>query len=122
MGVGGDPNFSNALLSLDWAMLRPNRHDRRMAATAHDDRLHGWDAGARRLDEAASVRAFGGLALLDRRAGEGEGMKQLSRLIFEHAPLIPFWAAFFAGFVVIASDGAVYRTRAGDEYLEGLDR
>jgi hypothetical protein len=48
-------------------------------------------------------------------------MKSLSQFIFETSPLTPFWAAWFAGFVVIAGDGKVYRTAAGQSYLDERD-
>jgi hypothetical protein len=46
----------------------------------------------------------------------------LSRLLFEHSLLTPFWSAWWAGFVVIGEDGAVYLTAAGQTYLEEIDR
>ena len=48
-------------------------------------------------------------------------MNPFARFIFENSPLTSFWAALCAGYVVVGSDGRVYRTASGDEYLESAD-
>ena len=45
----------------------------------------------------------------------------LARLLYECSPFNAFWSAFLVGFVVIGTDGCVYRTESGDEYLRGIE-
>ncbi len=47
-------------------------------------------------------------------------MKHLARFLFETSPFDEFWSAFLVGFCVIGIDGRVYRTEAGEEYLNEI--
>jgi hypothetical protein len=47
-------------------------------------------------------------------------MNALSAFLFENSPYNPFLSAWLVGFCEFGFDGQVYRTLAGDEYLDGL--
>lgn len=47
--------------------------------------------------------------------------QSLARIIFESSPLNSFWSAWFAGFCFVGADGCVYRTAAGQAYLDERD-
>jgi hypothetical protein len=47
-------------------------------------------------------------------------MNALSAFLFESSPYPPFLSAWLVGFCEVGFDGQVYRTLAGDEYLDGL--
>ena len=44
----------------------------------------------------------------------------LARFLYEHSLFDEFWSAFLVGFCVVGTDGQVYLTKFGTEYLEGL--
>jgi hypothetical protein len=46
----------------------------------------------------------------------------LAAFLFECSPFDAFWSAWSVGFCVVGADGAVYLTRAGEEYLSRKDR
>jgi hypothetical protein len=43
--------------------------------------------------------------------------KALARFLFENSPWDSFWSAWFCGYCIVGSDGLVYLTDAGAEYL-----
>jgi hypothetical protein len=48
-------------------------------------------------------------------------MKTLARIIFENSPWSPLWTALASGFATLGTDGRVYLTASGAEYLEGAE-
>jgi hypothetical protein len=46
-------------------------------------------------------------------------MKWLARFLFECSPWDSFWSAWSVGFCIVGSDGLVYLSDAGQEYLDG---
>jgi hypothetical protein len=48
-------------------------------------------------------------------------MNLIARFLFENSPWSPFWSAFAVGFCIVGTDGIVYLTDAGEEYLETLE-
>ena len=44
--------------------------------------------------------------------------KALQRFLFETSPLTPFLSALVAGYCAVGTDGQIYLTEAGAEYLD----
>jgi hypothetical protein len=48
-------------------------------------------------------------------------MNQIAKFLFENSPFDAFVSAWWVGFCVVGFDGMVYRTEAGQDYLESIE-
>ena len=46
--------------------------------------------------------------------------RAFARFLFEHSPWDSFWSAWFVGYCIVGTDGQVYLTDEGQEYLDSV--